>query len=133
VVLFQNVCFLENGPFEKGPFWIRTILGTPKADLLEAVMGLRELFPTTRWVAWGDMVDNICTDVYDGWNSPELADVWDQRVVKDTLFARFGLNDLCAWLNQVAKSQMRMAAHAALQRPLCEDLVTVICRFLCDN
>jgi hypothetical protein len=115
------------------------MLGTPKADLLEAVMGLRELFPTSGWVRWGNMVDDICTDVNEEWSSPELVDVWDQRVVKDALFARFGLNEFCAWhLNdfsawryQVAKSKSRMAAQAALQRRLCEDSVSKICSFLC--
>ena len=33
-----------------------------KADLLEMVMGLRELHPHSHWVAWGDLVDKICTD-----------------------------------------------------------------------
>ena len=42
-----------------------------KADLLEAVMGLRVLHPTTHWAAWGDMVDAICTDVHEAWSSPE--------------------------------------------------------------
>jgi hypothetical protein len=113
-------------------------LGTPKADLCEAVMGLRELFPTW-WKAWGDLVDDVCTDVYEEWSSPELMNVWDVRVVKEALFARFGLNDFCAWhLNdfcvwryQDAQAQSRMKAHAALQRRLCEGLVSKICSFMC--
>ena len=115
-------------------------MGTPKADLCEAVMGLRELFPTW-WKAWGDLVDDICTDVYEEWSSPELMNVWDERVVKEALFARFGLNDFCAWhLNdfcawryQDAQSKSRMKAHAALHHRLCGDLVNKICRFLCDD
>ena len=101
-----------------------------KADLLEAVMGLRELNPTTHWAAWGDMVDDICTDVHEAWSSPELVNVWDQTVLTQALFARFGLDDFCAWHYQAAKSKSRMAAHAALQLRLRMDLVKLICRFL---
>ena len=101
-----------------------------KADLLEAVMGLRELHPTTHWAAWGDMVDDICTDVHEAWSSPELVNVWDQRVLTQALFARFGLDDFCSWHYQAAKSKSRMAAHAALQLRLRMNLVKLICRFL---
>jgi len=101
-----------------------------KADLLEAVMGLRVLNPTTHWAAWGDMVDDICTDVHEAWSSPELVNVWDQTVLTQALFARFGLDDFCAWHYQAAKSKSRMAAHAALQLRLRMDLVKLICRFL---
>ena len=101
-----------------------------KADLLEAVMGLRELHPTTHWAAWGDMVDDICTDVHEAWSSPELVNVWDQRILIQALFARFGLDDFCAWHYQAAKSKSRMAAHAALQLRLRMNLVKLICRFL---
>ena len=100
-----------------------------KADLLEVVMGLRVLSPTTDWVAWGNMVDDICTDVHEAWGSPELVNVWDQTVVTQALFARFGLDDFCAWHYQAAKSESRMAAHAALQRRLGMNLVALICRF----
>ncbi len=60
-----------------------------KAHLLRAVMGLR-------WPKWSDMVDDICTDVYHAWNSPELVNEWDDRILVRALFARFGLDDFCA-------------------------------------
>ena len=101
-----------------------------KADLLEAVMGLRELCPGSQWTAWGDMVDDICTDVHEAWSSPELKDVWDPRVVTEALFARFGLYDYCAWHCQTVKCTRRMEAHRALRRCLCVHLVDAICRFL---
>ena len=101
-----------------------------KADLLEAVMGLRELNPTTPWAAWGDMVDNICTDVYEAWNSPELVNVWDETVLIQVLLARFGLDDFFAWRYQAAKSELRMTVHTALRPRLGTVLVELICRFL---
>ena len=66
-----------------------------KADVLEAVMGLGILNPSTDWAAWGDMVAHICTDVHEAWSSPELIHVWDQTVLNQALFARFGLDDFC--------------------------------------
>ena len=101
-----------------------------KADLLEAVMGLRELQPTSAWVAWGDLVDEICTVVHEAWSSPELVNVWDQTVLTHELLGRFGLDDFCAWHHQAAKSRSRVSAHAALQRRLRRHLVQLICRFL---
>ena len=38
----------------------------PKADLLEAVMGLRDMYPNG-WNSWGDMVDALCTVAYEAW------------------------------------------------------------------
>ena len=101
-----------------------------KADLLEAAMGLRVLNPTTDWAAWGDMVDDSSTDVHEAWSSPELIHVWDQTVLNQALFARFGLDDFCAWHYQTAKSKSRMATHVALQPRIRKDLVQLICRFL---
>ena len=105
--------------------------GTLKADLLEAVMGFRELCPGSLWVAWGNMVDDICTDVFEAWNSPDLVNVWDPKVLTNELFARFGIDAFLVWHYQDAKSKSRMAAHAALQRRLVvKDLVQIICAFL---
>ena len=48
-----------------------------KADLLEAVTGFRELYPTNDRAAWGDMVGDICKDVHEARSSPELVNVWE--------------------------------------------------------
>ena len=76
------------------------------------------------------MVDTICTAVYEAWMSEDLVNVWDQTVLTEELFARFGLDDFCVWHHQDAKSKSRMAAHAALQPRLREDLMKLICVFL---
>ena len=65
-----------------------------KADVLEAVMGLREMQPTTNWVNWGNLVDDICTDVFEAWQSPELRDLWDPRVFISSMRKLFGIDDL---------------------------------------
>ena len=80
-----------------------------KADFLELVMGLRVLQPTNNWVAWGNLVDDICTDVHEAWSSPELVNVWDPLILTEMLFARFGLDDFSAWHYKLARSQSRMA------------------------
>ena len=93
-------------------------------------MGLRELFPTGSWVAWGDMVDRICTVTYEAWMSEDLFNVWDRTVLTKELFERFGLDDFCVCLHQDTKSKSRIAAHAALERRLGLDLVKLIRVFL---
>ena len=89
-------------------------------------MGLRVLHPTTQWAAWGDMVDDICTDVHEAWSEPELVNVWDETVLMQVLLARFGLDDFFAWRYQAAKSESRMTAHAALRLRLSLVLVKLI-------
>ena len=110
--------------------WVERLNMEHKADLLEAVMGLRTLYPGSQWTAWGDMVDEICTDVHEAWSSPELKDVWDLEVVAKELFARFGINVFFEWHLQSAKSTRLMQVHRALRLRLRGDLVNEICRFL---
>ena len=103
-----------------------------KADLLEAVMGLRDLYPGG-WGAWGDMVDHLCTAVYEAWplRGPFLF-VWNHTEAFTALFEHFNLASFCAWASQDARSKRRMAAHAALRRRLQNrhPLVNLIVSFL---
>ena len=102
----------------------------PKADLLEAVMGLRDKYPIG-WKAWGDMVDHLCTVVYEAW--PHRAPyvwLWDYSHAFQLIFAHFDLEAFSAWHNQDAKSKSRMAAHVALQLRIAHPVVQLICSFL---
>ena len=99
-------------------------------------MAFRDLQKGTDWVQWGDMVDFVCTEVYEAWSCPALQDVWDQKVLMQKLFARFGIDDFTSsvtqWRYQAAKSEVRMSVHAALRLRLRTrvNVVKLICRFL---
>jgi len=97
-------------------------------------MAFRDLQPGTDWVKWGNMVDSVCTEVHKAWSGPELKDVWDQKVLMQKLFARFGIDDFASsvtqWRYQAAKSEVRMSVHAALQLRTKVDVVELICHFL---
>ena len=67
----------------------------PKADLLEAVMGLRDEDPIG-WKAWGDMVDDLCTVVYEAWpHRGPRASVWDYNRAFQAIFVHFELAAFC--------------------------------------
>ena len=99
-------------------WYVKRLNMAHKADLLEAVMGLRDLYPAG-WGAWGDMVDHLCTAVYEAWplRGPFLS-VWNHTDAFTALWAHFDLATFCAWVNQDARSKRRMAAHVALRRRL---------------
>ena len=102
----------------------------PKADLLEAVMGLREEYPIA-WEAWGDMVDDLCAVVYEAWpHRGQHVWVWDYSRAFQAVFAHFELAAFCEWHNQDAKTKSRMAAHVALYRKLEHNTAELICTFL---
>ena len=106
-----------------------------KADILEAVMGLRVLKPREEnWAEDGNIVDRLCSEVHSlWWKDAEILYESNLTVIIQKLFERFGLHGFVAWRNQDAKSQGRMAASTALlsrRTLLTEDLVKLICLFL---
>ena len=104
-----------------------------RADVLEAVMGFRVTQPTTFWVNWGDLVDDICCDVYEAWETPELRNHWDPRVVIPVMRERFGIDDLFEYWEQKARREERMrGTHRQLILRLClpEPLVAKVLHFL---
>ena len=102
-----------------------------KADLLEAVMGLRDLYPD-RWGPWGDIVDRLCTEVYEAWprRDPSLF-VWNHTEAFKTLFAHYNLAAFCAWVNQDATSKRRMEFHVAFgpRFRACRSVINLIVGF----
>ena len=113
-------------------WYVKRLNMAHKADLLEAVMGLRDLYPAG-WAAWGDMVDHLCTAVYEAWplRGPFIS-VWNHTEAFRALFDHFNLPTFIAWASQDARSKRRMVAHAALRRRFQNrhPLVTLIVSFL---
>ena len=104
-----------------------------RADVLEAVMGFRVTQPTTFWVNWGDLVDDICCDVYEAWETPELRNHWDPRVVIPVMRELFGIDDLFEYWEQKARREERIwFGHRQLILRLClpEPLVAKVLHFL---
>ena len=102
-----------------------------KADLLEAVMGLRDLYPAG-WAAWGDMVDHLCTAVYEAWplRGPFIS-VWNHTEAFRALFDHFELATFIAWASQDARTKRRQEFHLAF-RPrfrACQSVIDLIWGF----
>ena len=102
----------------------------PKADLLEAVLGLRDMYPNG-WKAWGDMVDALCTVVYEAWphRRPRVL-VWDYSRAFQAIFVHFELAAFCTWHQQDAESKTRMTAQVAFHSSFPDHMVQFICSFL---
>ena len=113
--LVVDVCLRFRQAVHEAPLYQVSQRGLEKkADLLEAVMGLRVLYPAA-WQQWGDAVDHLCTDVYEVWrDSEEEVRARPHSALIPIIFDLFGLDDHVKWHFQKEKSNARMACFAAL-------------------
>jgi hypothetical protein len=65
-----------------------------RGDQLEAIMGLREAYPDHYdHVCNGNVVDRLCSKVFCAWKlEPEIVNEWNEAIVVQFMFCRFGLN-----------------------------------------
>ena len=96
-------------------------------------MGLRKIFLS---VNWGDLVDDICTDVYEAWMTPGLVDAYDPRVVIPAMRERFGFDDLFEYWEQKRRREERLQyvpEQLMLQLSLPDAVVIKVLGFLFEK